>query len=304
MRSCATCGTAARHDQAFCMRCGAALAPREQGPATPPPRRLDPPTVALPVPPLPPWDAPPLDPRGEQAYDTVGRGGTRAGLAIALALLLVACAGVGGYLLLRSPGGDSRVAAPPAPTSSAGTGRAASPTPGAGSPSSPDPAPSVTRVGPLQVLPVTATVPRQAPDSVDGSGATTSYGPGHLTDADPTTCWRVKGDGAGLTIALALPAPSTLTQVGLINGYAKSDRATGADRYAQERRITRVTWLFSGGQQTQDLADGTRTAQLLTLPGPVATDLLELRIDATTGPGDAALDFTAISGVTVIGSSP
>ena len=76
-----------------------------------------------------------------------------------------------------------------------------------------------------------------APDSVDDAGNPTSYGAEHVLDEDPTTAWRVEGDGSGATITVTLSGPARLTQVGLIPGYAKTDATSGVDRFAQERRI-------------------------------------------------------------------
>jgi hypothetical protein len=145
-----------------------------------------------------------------------------------------------------------------------------------------------------------ASVPGQAPDGTDASGRPVSYAATNLLDGDPTTCWRVAGDASGSVLTFQLPATRQVTSVGLINGYAKVDPATGDDRYAQERRITRVTWVFPGGTQiTQRLTDDTRTLQSIDVPATEATGVVALRIDHTVRPGKAAFDYTAISTVDI-----
>jgi hypothetical protein len=147
-----------------------------------------------------------------------------------------------------------------------------------------------------------ATVPGQAPDGRDSANQQVSYDARNLLDGDPATCWRIRGDAAGSVLSLQLPGESVVTSVGLINGYAKRDPATGVDRYRQDRRITRVTWIFpSGTEVTQDLRDGTRTVQVLELPEPETTGLVQLRIERTLPPRRDTFDYTAISSVQIDG---
>lgn len=164
------------------------------------------------------------------------------------------------------------------------------------------PPPSGTIAPVVSLTPgATVTAPSTSPPGVDAGGAPTSYAPANLLDADPSTCWRTDGDGRGLVLDVVLDRPRTVTRVGLVNGYAKVDPASGEDRYAQERRITRVTWTVGDQVVVQDLTDGTRSAQTVAVE-PTSTDRVSVRVEATTAPGDAAFDKTAISDITLLGT--
>ena len=146
----------------------------------------------------------------------------------------------------------------------------------------------------------TAQAPSTSPDSRDAAGRPTSYAADQMLDADPATAWRTNGDATGEVLTFVLDTTRPVSRLGLVNGYAKTDPATGVDRYAQGRRITRVTWLVDGREVPQELVDGVRELQVVDV-GPVVVGQVQLRIDATTGPGDAAFDRTAISEVTIAG---
>jgi hypothetical protein len=140
-----------------------------------------------------------------------------------------------------------------------------------------------------------------APGNVDGAGNQTSYEAGNLLDDDPATAWRVEGNGRGVTITLTLPVPAHLTEVGLIPGYAKIDPASGTDRFTQERRISRVRWRFDDQTSvTQELVDA---PELQRTTVDVDTTSVMLEIVRTGAPGDADFDYTAISDISLTGSS-
>jgi hypothetical protein len=141
-----------------------------------------------------------------------------------------------------------------------------------------------------------------APDNVDGGGERVSYAAANLVDGDPATTWRATGDARGTSLRLRFPVPRVVTVVGLVNGYAKRDPASGDDRYLEERRVTAVTWTFDDGTTyAQVLDDGVRAVQRLAVD-PVRTSGVTVRIDVTTAPGDADRDYTAISEVEVMGT--
>ena len=158
-------------------------------------------------------------------------------------------------------------------------------------------------IDPAQSQQVAASVsaPPPAPDAVDGAGNPVSYPASDMLDNDPSTAWRMVGDGSGSDITLSLDQSRTVTSLGLINGYAKTDSSTGTDRYSQERQITQVTWTLDNGQNfTQQLTNST-SPQLINLNTPTSASSVTLHIDSTTGPGDPHFDFTAISEVIVNG---
>jgi hypothetical protein len=157
-------------------------------------------------------------------------------------------------------------------------------------------APAATRLAGV------ATADLTAPDNVDGAGNTVSYAAANLVDGDPATTWRATGDVRGSSLRITFAAPRLVTAVGLVNGYAKVDPATGLDRYAEERRVTAVTWSFDDGTTyVQELDDGVRAVQRMEIE-PVRSGVVTLRIDATTPPGDLDRDYTAISEVELLGA--
>jgi hypothetical protein len=154
----------------------------------------------------------------------------------------------------------------------------------------------------------TARVRRTAPDGVDVDGVTpTTYAAANLLDGDAQTAWRAAGDASGLPIRVRLAQQTTLTEVGLINGYAKEatdPQGRVFDSYTANRRVTEVEWSFPDGTSVrQTLADGTREPQLLDID-PVTTDRLVLRIVGVTAPGEGSSgrDYTALSEIALLGT--
>jgi hypothetical protein len=73
--------------------------------------------------------------------------------------------------------------------------------------------------------------------------------------------------------------------VGIIPGYAKTDPVDGTDRYAQNRRISRVRWIFDNGhviEQRLDTAAGNRRLQVVRI-APAETRTVSLTILDSTG---------------------
>jgi uncharacterized RDD family membrane protein YckC len=149
---------------------------------------------------------------------------------------------------------------------------------------------------------VGASVPATAPGGMDASGSPTSYGAENLLDDEATTTWRMPGDGSAHEIVISLDGPRTITSVGLIPGYAKVDPSNGIDRFTQERRIVRVTWIFPSGFTYVQAFDPTDASmQSARFDTPQAADSVTLHIDETTAPGDPNFDYTAISELLVLG---
>lgn len=150
-----------------------------------------------------------------------------------------------------------------------------------------------------------AKAPRTAPSTQDVDGNPTSYDAGNMLDGVPETAWRAAGDGSGLKLVFTFPEKTRISEVGLVNGYAKTatdDAGATFDWYAGHRRITQVTWIFGGGDVVrQDLEEG-RTMQTVEV-GPVEVRKVVLKIVATTPPGEgpARRNFTAISDVFLAG---
>lgn len=146
-------------------------------------------------------------------------------------------------------------------------------------------------------------VPDTAPPSIDDAGNRVTFKADNLLDSDPHTSWRMAGDGTGSVVTFTFDEPVTVTGVGLINGYAKTDPPH--DWYQGNRRIVEVVWAFDDASATeveQELGSS-QSVQTAEVPS-VTTTTVELRILGVTAPGAGpdGRDFTAISEVEISGS--
>ena len=153
----------------------------------------------------------------------------------------------------------------------------------------------------------TVQAPRPAPPTQDVTGSRVTYAAAHMLDGDPTTCWRTPGDATGKAIMFRFREPVEMTEVGLVNGYAKTaSNASGTyDWYAGNRRTLAVEWTFDDGTVlTQDLRQ-TRRMQTVTLDGGVVTEQVTMRLLEVTPPGAgrASRNYTAISEVSLRGAA-
>ena len=195
---------------------------------------------------------------------------------IVLLLCLTSGAVAGLGLLLRS---DWRIAAPSSGASSVEK-------------AAPSAAPHSGQVAWL--TPTQVNVGCQAPQSTDGAGDPVVYVPEQMLDGTVNTAWRCNGNGVGQVVTFGFPAGTTIAQIGLVNGYAKVDPASGMQRYSEYRRITQVTWTFANGTSfQQSLNDGVETVQELSIP-PQSGDRVTLTIEASTEPGSTARGRDAI----------
>jgi hypothetical protein len=212
---------------------------------------------------------------------------------VVVAAAVVVCAVLG--LVVLSLGAPVPLRAEPPPPTPAPSPIAPSQAVTVSAAATPAPFPTATRLAGVATADVTA------PDNVDGVGRPVSYAAANLMDGDPATTWRATGDVRGSSLRITFAAPRLVTVVGLVNGYAKVDPATGLDRYVEERRVTAVTWSFDDGTSyVQELDDGVRAVQRMEIE-PVRSGVVTLRIDATTPPGDLDRDYTAISEVELLG---
>ncbi len=142
-------------------------------------------------------------------------------------------------------------------------------------------------------------VPGTAPEGVDSAGNTIGYAAANLVDGDPSTAWRVEGDAEDEEIVLTLPSARTITEVGMVNGYAKVDEESGDRRYGQNRRVLAATWIFDNGTEASFELEETVELQVFTLDAPVETTTVRIRLDEVSGPGGR--DFTAIGELSLVG---
>jgi hypothetical protein len=233
---------------------------------------------------------------------------------VALMLLLVA---VGGVWLLLSAGGDDSATEPPAASASASASASqdtsdepASPSSSAAeqpSSSAPPPSETVPAGDPVDVAAsAIATAPAAAPPNEDAFGNRTTYVAANMLDGRADTCWRMAGDGTGVELTFQLAGPTTMTRVGMINGYAKNAVVGGRNLnwYVGNRRVLAAQWVFDDGTTVDQPLGATKQMQAIDLGGPVTTSVVRLRLVAVSSPGTgrSARDYTAVSEVTLIGT--
>jgi len=293
--------------------------PASSPPAAPPPTWTPPPAPRFPLyadeleaPPPPPtrsapdWPPPPAWAPPTPPPERPRRGVTPflTGAIIVAAVLLVALVGT---LLLLSGGDDEDGTASPsepaesqsAPPSTEGTDDGAddgTEDDGDGTEDDvPDEPEDIARFA-------KASAPRTAKPNLDTRGNVVRYNAANMVDGVPTTCWRVPGDGTGLELTFTFDEPVELTEVGLINGYAK--RAGRLDWYRGNRRVLAVQWEFDDGTTVDQTLSQTRRLQTLEID-PVTTRTVVLRLEAVSRPGrgPAKRDYTPISDVRLVGTS-
>ncbi|WP_148046678.1 NADase-type glycan-binding domain-containing protein [Nocardioides pocheonensis] len=137
-----------------------------------------------------------------------------------------------------------------------------------------------------------------APPGTDSAGNKVTYVPENATDGRAQTAWRCDGAATGQKLTLRLSGATDIAEVGLVPGYAKTDPASGTDRYAENNRITKVRWTLADGVtvvQRLDPDPSSRAMQVLRVPR-TTTDTVTLQILAVAhGPRDT----TAISEISL-----
>lgn len=140
--------------------------------------------------------------------------------------------------------------------------------------------------------------------SQDAGGTMVTYEPGNAVDGAADTAWRCDGTGAGERLEVSFSSQMTLTSVGLVPGYAKTDAYDGTDRYTQNRRISTVRYTFDDGSSVvQNFDTGTyRSLQTIALPDVSTAHLTITVLDSVAGEvtnGQPPSDKVAISEVAV-----
>lgn len=219
-------------------------------------------------------------------------------------LVLVLVAGFGVWLLFS--GDDEPVQATPTPSQATSDG-----TPGRDRTPEPTPTPTEqSQDDPVEAIDLTPSTrvraPSPAPPSRDSSGNTVRYVASNMTDGLEETTWRMPGDGTGQSITFRLDSPAVLTDVGLINGYAKvgQDSRGLLDWYAGNRRIFEVEWSFDDGTVVTQTLRETAGMQTIALDD-VETRSVTLRLLEVSPPGAgrSSRDYTAISDVRISGAA-
>lgn len=231
--------------------------------------------------------------------------GSRAGWIVSAVLLLLLCAVSVAWLMGRD--GDDVADASGSDTSQ-GTDDGGSGSDDSGQGSGTDEAPPPPEGQPEDLAgSATASGPSPVPPSTDFAGNRMSYPPANMLDDDPESAYRIEGDASGTSVTLDLPEEATIHEVGLVNGYAKSDTSSDGkqiDWYAKNRRILEVEWIFDDGTTVSQTLKETTDLQTISVDGAV-TESIELRLTEVSPPGKGKLskDVTAISSVLLRGSA-
>jgi hypothetical protein len=243
--------------------------------------------------------------------DVDGRGGAAAWLPWVIVALVMVLVAAGGVWLLLSPGDDDSASDPPAQSQSAPQDSVSSdepvPSSEATTESAPPPSEPAPAVDPVEVASTAvATAPRTAPPNADAFGNRTTYVAANMVDGRPDTCWRMAGDGTGAELTFQLAAPTALTRVGMVNGYAKNAVVGGRNLnwYVGNRRVLAAQWVFDDGTTVDQPLGATKQMQTIDLGSPVTTSTVTLRLVAVSSPGTgrSARDYTAVSEVTLVGT--
>jgi molecular chaperone DnaK len=157
---------------------------------------------------------------------------------------------------------------------------------------------TTTRPSPVALQIAGASASTSAPDGFDACQSPTSFGATNVIDGQSETAWRAEGDGTGHELTLDLGSERRVLEVGLAPGYDKVDPCDGTDRWGQNRRPTRVTWIFDDGTTAAQTLSDTREKQ--TIEVDATSRNVRLRIDAVTP--NPERDFTAISEATIRGA--
>lgn len=130
------------------------------------------------------------------------------------------------------------------------------------------PAPPSQHDDPLRTASVSTSCPPAEPGE-DAQKNRFTYEPEKAIDNLDDTAWRCGGDGIGQSFAINFTSKVTLTSIGMVPGYAKTDPYDGADRYLQNRRISAVDYIFDDGitiSREFDTDPLRRSMQSLSLP--------------------------------------
>lgn len=217
-------------------------------------------------------------------------------------VLVIVGLGYVGYMAVRPSGSTEQTHGMLPSDDAKTTGASATPTSTA-----PLPAPS----GPIKPADVTTNCV-QAEDGTDSNGVKYTYEAGKAFDNDPLTAWRCQWkEQDGQSITTKFDHPMLVTSVGLVPGYAKTD-IDGSDRFAQNRKITRVRWEFVDGSSVKQQVPVSRAVASIKVS--VVTDSVTMVIEATE-PGvsivnksgqrqDAFNGLVSVSEIEIQGAEP
>lgn len=192
-----------------------------------------------------------------------------------IAAVLVVLAG-GGYLLNRALSDDSSVAGSAAPADDMGGDFGGGDDFDFGGDAGTDATGESVAVTPTAVLPTCTPVP----PAIDSTGRSHTYEAPNAIDGDVSSAWRCTGT-RGQTLAVSFPCTVALATVGIDPGHDKTD-PDGSDRFAQNRKVTRVKWTFDDGTTVEQLLEPRRGIQTMPVDHPARTATLTV-LDTVDG---------------------
>jgi hypothetical protein len=269
MNFCTNCGTRLVAGLRFCTSCGAPLSPAPVEPQSvdPAPLAVDPPRVDPPsAAPAPShraastdeqvlpwlaadrtlWTAEDADPATAAGHSRQ-RGVPAAAVVVITAVLLAGLIAITVHALSAD---SPRAARPVAKTS----GGSSTPSDEPSKSASPTTAAAAVAGAAVPGLPAgendvaagaKITAPPSSQGRVDSKGRPASYPPKAMLDADPSTAWRMDGDGSGETITVSFGRRVTVTGLALDPGFDKTGK--NEDRWKENRRISAATFITDDG---------------------------------------------------------
>ena len=151
----------------------------------------------------------------------------------------------------------------------------------------------------------TARAPETAAPEEDVDGNLVSFDASNMLDGVNETAWRTEGDATGTWLTFTLAEPAKLTEVGILNGYAKRSTdgsGTVFDWYRGNRRVEAVVWQFGRGRSVRQQLGTDREVQTMPID-PVRTRKVVVRLVQVSEPGTgrASRDYTAVSEIALVG---
>jgi hypothetical protein len=140
-----------------------------------------------------------------------------------------------------------------------------------------------------------------SPPGKDSAGNASTYDPPNAIDGRPETAWRCDGEGERQTLVIEFANQRRLSWIGIIPGYAKTDAHDGTDRYAQDRRISAVSYTFDDGTsvtQALDTNPANRSMQYVDVGSEVTRRVVVTVLGSVAGQavnGQSAINKVAIS---------
>ncbi len=224
---------------------------------------------------------------------------------VAVVLLLLLGGAGGAWAVLRDSDDDNDARGADAPAST---------TPPTDEPTTPSPTPTESD-GPSPTVPdepqgkpvdlaaeAQVKAPRPTAPGQSVGGAKVSYPPTNMLDGDPATAYRIDGNAAGTTITFTFDSPVTIREIGMINGYAKTEGkgAKRRDWYASNRKVTLVEWAFDDGTVAEQKLRNTTDLQVMQVTA-TPTRTVRLTLVEVSEPGPDPRNTTAISSVLLRG---